>query len=130
MTNEIEIMKRIVNLEKRLSKYEEVFNKEFALIKISNIYEVIDKVCLHLGVTNELFYVTRALPTIRYRQVLSYILRNEGLTHKSIGEIFKNHHATIMHSCQIIQELLETDNQTKHIFKHIKKIIINLEINE
>lgn len=63
---------------------------------------------------------TRKREVVQARQICHYLAKNHinrSLAH--IGEYFGNvDHATVLHSCRTINNLLETNNEFKSNFKH------------
>lgn len=49
------------------------------------------------------------------RNVISYIMYKNGMTHKNIGRILNKDHTTIMHSVQKVTDLLDTDDKLHEV---------------
>ena len=70
---------------------------------------------------------TRRRDIVAYRQVFCYIARNSGYTFKAIGDVIQKDHATVIHSCRSISDLLEIKDPD--IVRLYQKVTQYIEIN-
>ncbi len=92
------------------------------------IEHIIDTVCRHLNIDHERFNSTeRTREIAQARQIAMYLAKQHTkapLT--AIGAaIGGRNHATVLHSCKAVSNLLETDKQIRHQVEEIEKLILN-----
>jgi chromosomal replication initiation ATPase DnaA len=72
--------------------------------------QVIAKVCeRHATTPEEILSGSRKERVAYARQMVGWLLRLRGWGYKDIAEIFENHHGTVMHSCQAVNNRFDVD---------------------
>lgn len=73
---------------------------------------IVDELCQTLDTTRkELTTTFRKREIVNKRQVIIYILRKYfGWTLSHIGKMFKKDHSTVVHSVQVVEDLLEVND--------------------
>ena len=80
------------------------------------INEIIEKVCAHFKIdTSTLLAKTRKREIVQARQVAMYLAKKHtDISTPKIGKMIGNKdHATVLHSCKIVKELLDVDKAFK-----------------
>ena len=113
-------LKREINL----SLAEHVINKAVRYEKKPiTIEDIISKVCAHYNVEeNAIYKKSRKKEIVQVRQVAMYLAKKhtEQSTSK-IGQFIGNRdHATVLHACKIVQNLLEVDKSFSATIKEIE----------
>jgi chromosomal replication initiator protein len=90
-----------------------------------NDIEILKKiVCDEMDITIEDFENNLSRQFRKYvipRQIIFYILKNyENMTITAIGKLLNKDHATVVYSCKVIQNLIDTD-------KFLREKILNCE---
>lgn len=80
----------------------------FQVYRSGDHHVIMNCICKHFNITeSDILKRSRKRPMISYRQITIYLLRKyTGLSLKSIGEIFKMDHTSIMHSCTVVKTML------------------------
>jgi len=73
---------------------------------IKAIYELIGIYCCENKLTQNEFFKRRYEPLIKTKQPLIYFATN-CLTLKQVGKIFKKHHSSIIHSRDIVEDVIK-----------------------
>lgn len=91
------------------------------------IEEIIDKVSMQYNIKGELIESkSRKKEIVLARQIVMYLARKHtALSLKTIGEKFNRNHATVIHSCTTIDNLLDTDAKLKEEYELLNSIIKN-----
>ena len=90
--------------------------------------KIIDQVCLYFNINREKIMSKRQFrKTTEPRQMaMTLISYNSSLSLKDIGDLFGGrHHTTVVHSKNVVNNLIETDSKFKRAYKHLEKIILN-----
>jgi len=88
--------------------------------------KVIQSVCGHFNVTFEdLKKVTRKRQIVYKRQMVMYFLSHyTNMTYVEIGRLFEKDHTTVIHSKDLIRNLLDIDDTIKDDVEEIKRKLV------
>lgn len=95
-----------------------------------SVSRIQDAVCSYFGITEEMFLSkTRKREIVQARQIAMYLSRNLTKTSlSSIGsQIGGKDHATVLHACNTVSDLIETDRSFRNYVHDIER---NLTSNE
>lgn len=95
-----------------------------------SIARIQDKVCSYFGITNEMFLSkTRKREIVQARQIAMYLSRNLTKTSlSSIGaQIGGKDHATVLHACNTVSDLIDTDRSFRGYVHDIERILTSFE---
>lgn len=87
---------------------------------------IVDSVCRHFDMTRDTFYSPKRVRQIVIaRQIAMYLAKSyTALPLKAIGEkIGGKNHATVVHACKAINNLLETNKQVRADVDHIERTL-------
>ena len=111
--------------ERRLEK----LKQERLIVKetFPQAYERITKVvCGYFGLSvDKIILKSRKRLTIKCRQISCFLLKGhkQHFTLKQIGEPFYQDHTTIIHSCQTVQDLIDSDLEYRADIEKISELL-------
>lgn len=105
--------------DKRRIAFKSKMIKKMATLKRSVIVEAYEALLKHLYVSdNEVRSTWRVRRLVVRRQIISYILvRRYEATLTEVGRMMKRDHSTILYSCDVAEDLIETDRAFKRMYK-------------
>lgn len=116
-----------ITLDLAKSLIEKIVNEPQNEISVTRIQ---DEVCNYFGITKEMFLSkTRKREIVQARQIAMYLSRNLTKTSlSSIGsQIGGKDHATVLHACSTVSDLIETDRSFRGFVRDIERILTAAE---
>jgi len=116
-----------ITIELATNLIEKIVTEPQADISIPRIQET---VCNYFGITNDIFMSkTRKREIVQARQIAMFLSRNLTKTSlASIGEqLGGKDHATVLHACNTVNDLIDTDRSFRGYVHDIEKILTTVE---
>jgi chromosomal replication initiator protein len=106
---------------------DEIINKLTSEQSPITLDEIIEKVCMQYNIKAELLESKLRKQEVALARQMAMCLarKHTALSLKTIGERFNRGHATVIHSCVVIENYLDTDKKVKEEYEILEAIIKN-----
>lgn len=85
---------------------------------------IISRICNYYSVEyDRILSSTRAQPIAECRHVAAYFVRKSNLPSAKVGRLINRDHATVLHSCKTVKNLIETDRMFRNKIEEIEKLL-------
>lgn len=105
-------------------------NKEVQRViigKATKLSDIANLVCLYLGVDEDTLHTpSRKRELVQARQMcMSFQKLYSKQSLKNVGRYWERDHSTVIHACQTIKDLIDTDRKLREEYNEINRLIIN-----